>query len=208
MSVSECASDASADFTEYTMLPEESFFYEEFHVNNKENWPIGVVKTNKYVTRFFGFLPDPRTHYFYQDCSTQKLISQGTKNYGLTLKGFFNGSFLGWMKNAATLSDFDVYDNAGEYIGGIDGKLLTFARARFDFLNSVNEAIAYATIQETQIIINDAKTNKVIGKMERIFVDGKKDSWTIKITEDLDPRLVLIFSAHIVKNQSYFCKDR
>jgi len=186
---------------EFKVVPEEHFFSKSFTVL-KSHWPVAVISTNRYVYNFF----DLRMHFTVVDSQTGNEIAHAIKNYGFSPRGLWNLSFLGWFK-PHTLADFDVYDKDGEYIGCIDGKVLTMSKAAFDFQDASGNVIATAKQDRAQLSIHDSKTNAPIGFLRRHFDVGVEDSWTIELTNKMDPRIALIFAAFVVNNQSHFLKD-
>ena len=189
---------------DYEIKPSDKFFSKEFTILEKD-WPKAVISTNKI---WHGFNPlDWRAHYKIRDANTGKLVAEAIKNYGiLSFKGLWNLSFLGIFRSA-TLSDFDVYDSNGDYIGFIDGKVLDLSKARFDFQDKEGNIKAYAREEKTQIYIRDYQTDGIVGYMKRIFDVGTEDSWKFKATNAVDRRVALIFAAYVVQNQSYFLRD-
>ena len=189
---------------DYEVKPSDKLFSREFTVLEKD-WPKAVISTNKLWHGWNLF--DWRAHYEVRDANTGNLIAQAVKNYGiLSFKGIRNVSFLGIFRSA-TLSDFDVYDAKGAYIGYIDGRVLDLSKARFDFQDKEGTIKAYAREEKTQIYIRDYQTNGVVGYMKRHFDTGTEDPWKVKFTDAVDKRVVLIFAAYVVQNQSHFLKD-
>lgn len=190
---------------EFEVKPSDKFFSKEFTVLEK-NWPQAVITTNRY---FHGFnLFDWRTHYTLIDASTGEVIAEAVKNYGIfSFQGWMNGSFWGLFKGA-TLSDFDVYDGNGEYIGFIDGNLFTTSKAYFEFKDKEGATKSFAKEEESQIFIRDQKSNGVVGYMRREIVAQIKDSWKMKVKEGVDQRVALIFAAFVVNNQAHFLVDK
>ncbi|MCB1107278.1 MAG: hypothetical protein KDK76_04195 [Chlamydiia bacterium] len=206
----EGVSDASGVFEvpeteEYKIRPEEKYFSKEFTVL-KNNWPVAVISTNRYAYSFFRFF-DWRMHFTVVDTQTGREIVHAVKNYGLlSFQGLWNLSFLGLFR-PHTLADFDLYDGEGNYIGFIDGKVLDLSKARFDFQDSEGNVLAYAREEQTQLTIKDSKTDAPLGFMQRKFIIGVEDSWTLTLSPKLDSRIALVFASFIVQNQSYFLKD-
>lgn len=126
------------------------------------------------------------------------------KNYGCTPRGIWNLSFLGWFR-PATLSDF--YDENGNHIGLIHGRLATIGKAHFDFYDKDGNKVAYAKHETTQIVIRDINTDTDIAFLWRDVKPGVEDTWTLSLTNKLDRRIAFVFAAYIVNNQSYFLKD-
>lgn len=186
---------------EFEIRPEEHFFSKTFTVL-KGSWPVAVISTNRY---FHNFL-DLRMHFTVCDSKTGEEVAHAIKNYGFTPRGIWNLSFLGWFR-PHTLADFDLYDKEGIYIGCIDGKVLDISKARFDFQDAKGNVIAYARQENTQLMINDAKTNAPVGFLKRHFEVGTEDTWKMELTSKVDSRTALVFAAFVVHNQSYFLKD-
>lgn len=189
---------------EFEIKPSDKFFTKEFTVLEK-NWPQAVISTNRY---FHGFNPiDWRTHYTLTDANTGKVVAEAVKNYGvLSLQGILSLSFLGIFKGA-TLADFDVYDATGNYLGFIDGNVLTFSKAYFQFKDQDGNTKAYAKEEQSQIFIRDQKSDGVVGYMKREIIPQIGDSWKMKIKEGVDQRIALIFASFVVHNQSHFLQD-
>jgi len=186
---------------EFEIRPEEHYFSKTFTVL-KGNWPVAVISTNKLFHNFF----DLRMHFTVYDSKTGEEVTHAVKNYGFTPRGVLNGSILGWFR-PHTLADFDLYDKEGTYIGCIDGRVLDISKARFDFQDANGNVIAYARQENTQLIINDAKTGAPVGFLKRHFEVGTEDTWKMELTSKLDSRIALVFAAFVVHNQSYFLKD-
>jgi len=187
---------------DFEIRPEETTFTHEYTVL-KNGWPSYTISTNKYCYGFFFF--DWRTHFTVYDGAGNQ-VAHAIKNYGFTPRGVWNGSLMGWFR-PQTLSDFDVYDKDGEYIGCIDGKIFDISQARFDFQNKDGTVVAYARQEQTQLIFKEITKGEPIGIMKRVFDIGTKDTWNLKMTTALDSRIALVFAAHVVKNQDYFLKD-
>ncbi len=194
--------ETTSETREYEVKPSGKFFSKTFTILEKD-WPQTVISTNKFWHGYNLF--DWRAHYTVKDEQSGKIVAEAIKNYGLTPRGIWNGSFLGLFKSA-TLSDFDVYDGNGTYIGFIDGKVLDLSKARFDFQDANGTTKAYARAEKTQIYIRDTKTDGVVGYMKRIFDTGTEDLWKLIVNKGIDERLAKIFAAFVVQNQSYFLK--
>ncbi len=187
---------------EYVIRPSDHFFSKTFTVLYKD-WPSWVISTNKYCTKFF----DWRTHYTIENANTGKPIASATKNYGLSLKGIWNLSFMGLFR-PHSLADFDVYDQSGKPIGFIDGRVMTLSKARFDFHDKEGNVTAYAAQEGTEIKIRDANNDAIIGYMKRIFETGTPDSWKVSLLPKVDTRIAMIFAAYVVTHQAAFVKDQ
>lgn len=189
---------------EFEIRPEEHYFSKTFTVL-KGNWPVAVISTNRFSYSFFRFF-DLRMNFTVTDSKTGEEVAHAIKNYGFTPRGVWNGSLLGLFR-PHTLTDFDLYDKEGTYIGCIDGRVLDISKARFDFQDAKGNVTAYARQENTQLIINDAKTNAPVGFLKRHFEVGTEDTWKMELTSKLDSRIALVFAAFVVHNQSYFLKD-
>ena len=197
MSISAVGEDfAVPEHEEFEVRPGDHFFTRSFTIL-KDNWPVAVISTNK-----FGL----RMHFNVQDSKTGEEIAHAIKNYGISLRGVWNGSILGLIR-PQTLADFDVYDKEGIYIGCIDARVLSLSKARFDFQDAQGNVVAYAIQENTQITIQDAKTNAPVGFLKRQFEVGTEDSWKIELTPKIDRRIALVFASFVVNNQDYFLKD-
>ena len=199
----------SGDFSvpeheEFEVRKEEKTFTNEFTVL-KGNWPVSTISTNRYSYSFFLFFYW-RMHFTVYDAKTGNEVAHAIKNYEFSPRGIWNGSLLGLFR-PHTLADFDFYDPEGNYIGCIDGRVLDWSEARFDFQDKEGTIKAYAREEKTQIYIRDYQTNGVVGYMKRHFDTGTEDPWKVKFTDAVDKRVVLIFAAYVVQNQSHFLKD-
>lgn len=190
---------------EFEVQPSDKFFSREFTVFGK-NWPQAVISTNRY---FHGFnLFDWRTKYILINVNTGKTIAKAVKNYGiLSIQGMLNGSFFGLFKRV-TLSDFDIYDAQGGYLGVIDGNMFTTSKAYFQFKDHEGTTKAYAKEEKSRILIRAQTTNELLGYIRREIIPQIKDSWMMGIKEGVDQRMALIFAAFIVDNESHFLQDK
>lgn len=199
----------SGDFSvpeheEFEVRKEEKTFTNEFTVL-KGNWPVSTISTNRYSYSFFRFF-DWRMHFTVYDAKTGNEVAHAIKNYGFSPRGIWNGSLLGLFR-PHTLADFDFYDPEGNYIGCIDGRVLDWSEARFDFQDENGKVLAYARQEKTQLLIKDAQTNAPVGFLKRQFDVGTEDTWKMELTSQVDRRIALVFAAFVVSNQSYFLKD-
>jgi len=189
---------------EYSIVPTTKTFTKEFTVLHK-HWPTWVISTNRYAKSFFAFF-DWRTHYTISNATSGEVIAYAIKDYGLSLRGIYNLSFLGIILSH-TLSDFNVYDKDGNYIGFIDGKVLDISQARFDFSDRAGNTKAYARLEGVKVAVRDYNSNHILAHMQRKFDVGCMDSWSISCMNALDPRILFIFAAYVVDHQSHFIKD-
>lgn len=188
---------------EYEIVPTIKFFQKEFTVLLK-HFPTWTITTNLYARSFFQFF-DWRKSYTIQDAN-HNVVAYAIKDYGFSLNGLLNLSFLG-LFYPHSLSDFNVYDKDGKFIGHIDGKVLDLSPARFDFSDAAGNTVAYARQEGVQVTVRDYQTDNVLAYMGRQFEDGRMDCWSVHCTSEIDPRLLFIFSAYVVEHQAHFMED-
>lgn len=116
------------------------------------------------------------------------------------------GSIYAWAK------DLDLYDANEQYLGMIDGEMLTTAEAKFSFYDydGVKLAIAYLDQDKTGFtLVHPDKPGRVIARMQRQYVLNTPDFWEIKVYhgKDLDIRFIKSFAAFAVDSQDLFKKD-
>lgn len=116
------------------------------------------------------------------------------------------GSLFAWAK------DIDIYDQKGAYVGMIDGEALTTAEAKFSFYDDQGNQVGIAYLDENKVgftLVHPEKPARVIARFSREYVPGTIDSWNVKVYhgEDIDMRLIKIFSAFAIDSQAEFKED-
>lgn len=117
------------------------------------------------------------------------------------------GTLFTWAK------DIDIYDDMGELIGGIDGKALTTADARYDILDAHGNivAIAFLDDQKTGFSIVDPRNYaNIYARLKREYIKDVSDPWQVTVYQGhvIDPRVLKIFTAFAVDTEGYFKKDK
>lgn len=112
-----------------------------------------------------------------------------------------------WAKEIA------IYDSNGDYIGFIEGNLLTEAGAKYSIYNSNDDrvAIAYLDLSSAGFtVVHPNNEHYVITHLKRDFEEGEIDHWHVKVydREKIDLRILKIFAAFAVDHQAYFKEDK
>jgi len=116
------------------------------------------------------------------------------------------GSIYDW---AAEIDIFGVND---EFLGAIEGKVLTTAKARFLLFDRNRKVvgIAFIDLDGKGVTITDPNNETyTLARLTRNFVLDIQDDWSIVVyePENLDDRLIRIFAAFCVDSQDSFHKD-
>jgi len=109
-------------------------------------------------------------------------------------------------------TEMDVYDPAGNYLGMIDGQVVTEASAKFSFYdgNGNHVGIAYLDHNHTGFTIVDPQNQyHMVAQYTRNFVENTIDSWDVIIydQEQIPEELLHIFGAFAVDRQGAFKAD-
>lgn len=117
---------------------------------------------------------------------------------------------LGLFFNSAAI--IDVYGANDEWLGMIEGNILTLSKAKFSIYDREENlvGIAYMDLKGLGVTItppdNEAYT---LARLERVFVPDAADYWKAIVyePEKLDDRLIRIFAAFCVDTQASFYRD-
>lgn len=118
------------------------------------------------------------------------------------------GAIYTWAK------EIDVYDDTrGEYIGMIDGQVVTTAAARFSLYDAKNDLVGIAFLDNNYsgFTISDPSSEAyTIARLKRNYIRDDVDNWEVTVYEGerIDPRILRIFSAFAVDYQNAFKKDK
>jgi hypothetical protein len=137
-------------------------------------------------------------------------------NYDLYTKGgyqakgicrfFCLGSLYSWG------TEIDVYDAEDQWIGLIDGQVMTSAAARFSLYDQHGDLRAIAYLDEDcqgfNLSLPEQDTH-TIARLERIYTQDKVDDWEVRVyeAEHVDKRILEIFSAFAVDTQASYKLD-
>ena len=119
---------------------------------------------------------------------------------------FSLGSLYDWA------AEIDVFGVNDEFLGAIEGKVLTTAKARFLLFDRNREVvgIAFIDLDGKGVTITDPKNETyALARLTRNFVLDIQDDWSIIVyePENLDDRLIRIFAAFCIDSQDSFHKD-
>ncbi|NGX48616.1 MAG: hypothetical protein K940chlam5_00204 [Candidatus Anoxychlamydiales bacterium] len=119
---------------------------------------------------------------------------------------FSLGSLYDWA------AEIDVFGVNDEFLGAIEGKVLTTAKARFLLFDKNREVvgIAFIDLDGKGVTITDPKNETyALARLTRNFVLDIQDDWSIIVyePENLDDRLIRIFAAFCIDSQDSFHKD-
>lgn len=104
-----------------------------------------------------------------------------------------------------------VYDAVGKQVGFIEGKLLTTTTARFDFYNDQNRLVGHGYLDRNASAFTImTESERTIARLKRNFIQDDVDSWKVDQYDDqeLDPRILKVFSAFAIDSQEFFKEDR
>ncbi len=119
---------------------------------------------------------------------------------------FSLGSLYDWA------AEIDVFGVNDEFLGAIEGKVLTTAKARFLLFDRNREVvgIAFIDLDGKGVTITDPNNETyTLARLTRNFVLDIQDDWSIVVyePENLDDRLIRIFAAFCIDSQGSFHKD-
>lgn len=168
----------------YTITEHPYRFSTYFEMEGKEKYEGRVIKSAISVRTVYD-LYDKESHFVGQGIC--RLLSLG--------------SVCSWARM------IDLYDQNGETIGLIEGRLLTSAKASYNLYDStgVIVAVAYLNLDASGFTVHDAK-ERVIVNMRRNFKTNALDSWDITQFDrsTLDERILKLFSAFAIDHQEDF----
>jgi len=116
------------------------------------------------------------------------------------------GLFFNWA------SVIDIWGVNDEWLGMIEGNILSTSKAKFSIYDREETliGIAYMDLQGLGVTItppeNEAYT---LARLERVFVPDAADYWKVTVyePEKFDDRLIRIFAAFCVDTQASFYRD-
>lgn len=121
---------------------------------------------------------------------------------------------LGRFSDRAT--EIDIYDDRGNYIGSIHGKLFNSELAKFNFYNAEGEKVAISYLDydgKGFSIVHPLNTCEILARLSWHSLDLQKtenhlDYWDVTIYdyELISPLLVKIFAAFTCDKQDFFKK--
>jgi hypothetical protein len=175
----------------YAISEQAYSFSTYFEMQRKDGYDGTIIK-KKYINL--------RTHYHLYDADG---------NYEATgICRFFSlGLFFVWGK------EIDVYDSDGNWIGMIDGQMMTEASAKFSIYDASSNlmGIAYLDKGSSSFAVFDPDNDKkIVAKLRRNFILDTVDNWDVAYYEPsrFDLRVMKIFSAFALDYQEYFKEDR
>ena len=118
---------------------------------------------------------------------------------------------LGYVWNE--YAEFDCYDERGQWIGAIDGMVVTTAAAKYQILDSNNERVALAFVERggTKLRLTAPDNDKhEYAQFERNFVQDRADFWIVRVydAEVIDLRIIKSLAAFMCDAQDSFVEDR
>lgn len=117
------------------------------------------------------------------------------------------GSIYDWA------AEIEIVGTNGEKLGVFKGKILTTAKAKFNFYNSNDQlvAIAYMDLENKGVTISPPKNETYsLARLNRVYVPDVHDHWEVTVYEPktLDDRIVRIFAAFCLDTQDSFHEDK
>lgn len=109
-------------------------------------------------------------------------------------------------------TDIGVKDEAGNYVGFIDGEIASFQAAKFVFYDTEDNRVGVAYLDEncSAFTIYDGMTEKrILARLTRNFVQETVDYWDVTIydTQAISPLIVQVFAAFACDSQGKFKRD-
>ena len=120
------------------------------------------------------------------------------------IKRFFSlGSFFAWA------AEIDIYDANDKWLGKIEGKVLTTAKARFHLYDKYEDLVGIAVIDDTGKGITITKPGNetyTLARLERKIIEGGEDHWKVIVYEPatLEDRLIRVFAGFCLDVQDRF----
>ncbi|MCH9631588.1 MAG: hypothetical protein S4CHLAM37_16120 [Chlamydiia bacterium] len=117
------------------------------------------------------------------------------------------GSLFAWAK------EIDMYDTSGQYIGMIDGQVMSTAAARYSIYDSSNNLVGIAFLDHNCSGFTITHPNSeayTIARLKRNYVQDTVDDWDITVYESdlIDERIIRIFAAFVCDYQNSFKEDK
>lgn len=117
------------------------------------------------------------------------------------------GSFYDWG------AEIDIYGVNNEFLGAIEGKILTTASTKFMLFDRYKKlvGIAFVDLDGRGATITDPNNETyALARFTRNFVLDVQDDWSVVVYEpkNLDDRLIRIFAAFLVDSQNSFHEDK
>lgn len=117
---------------------------------------------------------------------------------------------LGLIYSWAT--EMDIYGQNGQYIGLVDGQMMTTAEAKFSLYDASLNRIGIVYLDETFVsftIVDPNNERHVLASLKRNFIADTVDNWDVNIYEKeaVDLRMIKIFAAFAVDTQKAFKAD-
>lgn len=155
-----------------------------------DKYPVGsVVKSSFHI----------KTHYDAYD------------RYGLyegqgICRIFCLGLFYTWA------TEIDIYNGEGEYVGLIDGQMVSAEPAKFSFYDGAGRKVAVGYLDQNCMgfsLVDPENSSFVLARLTRNFILDTVDNWDVVIyyPEFIHPRLVKIFAAFVCDTQDKFKSD-
>jgi len=116
------------------------------------------------------------------------------------------GLFFNWS------SIIDIYGVNNEWLGMIEGNILTLSKAKFSIYDREEKLIglAYMDLQGLGITISEPNNEAyTLARLDRVFIPDAADYWNVTVyePEKFDDRIIRIFSAFCVDTQESFHRD-
>jgi len=110
-------------------------------------------------------------------------------------------------------AEIEIYGVQGEFLGLIQGKLITTGKATFYIYDKNQELIGIACIdRKGQGATISAPDNEAytLARLDRVFVQDIPDYWKVVVyePENLDDRIIRIFAGFCLDVQDSFHKDK
>lgn len=115
------------------------------------------------------------------------------------------GTVYPWAK------EVDIFDTQYEWIGFIQGQVLTTAAARYNIYNQSEQLVGLVYLNSEMAsfsIVDPENPAHRIAQFKRIYVEGIKDPWRVIVYDGdaIDERMLRLFAAIMVDIQEQFLK--
>lgn len=109
-------------------------------------------------------------------------------------------------------TEIDIYDHNDNYVGMIDGQVMTGTKAKFSIYDSQKNRIAIAYLDLTcsaYTIVDPDNESHHLASLKRNFIKDMIDYWTVSVYEEdaMDALTIKVFAAFAIDSQEKFKKD-
>ncbi|MEI8125017.1 MAG: hypothetical protein WCG42_04630, partial [Parachlamydiaceae bacterium] len=110
-------------------------------------------------------------------------------------------------------TEIDIYDINNQYVGMIDGQVVTGSGAKFSIYDLFGNRTGIAYLDRTFAsftIVHPDNESFILASFKRVFIENTIDHWDVTIYEKeaIDVRILKIFAAFAVDSQEHFKEDK